>query len=176
MNRSHWIAIILFCATIPTFLIPLRLGLIPNLFDLVTGIVASGIVVLIGSGIAILYRSSKQKQSAVPTVFIKDPSLRGVDFTKVGAHLFYPWYYWYLPFSLLFKRDLNHIPRKKLVVNHKTNPPKAYWMCEYALNAIKAKRISWVSEKKQDLAQWCKDNRYDYVKRCAEEADLTEGA
>ncbi len=87
MDRNRWIGVILFCATIPTFLIPFVFGGIRNLFDLITALVAGGIVALIVTGSAFLYRGSKTKSTL--------DTIKGSQEAKLKPRLNITWRVWH---------------------------------------------------------------------------------
>jgi hypothetical protein len=76
------------------------------------------------------------------------------------------------------KRDLYHIPRHKLLLNHKTK--RAFWFATSTYKLLApVQRINVCSEKKpflfSHLDQWCEKEGYEYFRRPATEADLLEG-
>ncbi len=102
-------------------------------------------------------------------------------FSRVEAHLFFPWYYFLGRVSLKLGkvRDLRHMPRTKLVISWKTK--KALWMGDYAQRLlVPIQKIQWISERKPvlfpRLDKWCRKHDLTYVPHSATEDELLEGA
>lgn len=120
---------------------------------------------------------SREAKTQRPFVGRDEPDPRLV---RVEARLFYPWTYSLGKISRLFgkTKDLNHVPRIKLVINWNTK--KAYWMGDYAQRLLTpVQTIQWASEQKRflfsRLDKWCEKQGLTYVPRLATEADLLEG-
>lgn len=99
----------------------------------------------------------------------------------VEARLFFPWYFSLGPLSHFFgkRRDLNHVPRTKLIIDKSEDEKKAYLMGEYAQRLLTPiQKIQWTFERKPlsrlNLDKWCKRNGFTYVPRLAIKADLEE--
>lgn len=101
-------------------------------------------------------------------------------FLHVEGRLFYSWYYFVPAFSKLFglKRNLYHIPRVKLIINHKTRKAFRFGSWSYGL-LVPVLRIQVGSERKRfpfsRLDEWCTRENYVLNAWPASEEDLVEG-
>jgi hypothetical protein len=96
---------------------------------------------------------------------------------QLEARLFFPWYYFVPLFSrsLGFSKDLNHIPRVKLLIDKKRQ--LAFHMLDWAQGLLTpTQRIQWQSERKSlfgfDLKSWAESRGYKYVPQGVSESDI----
>lgn len=185
MQKETQIAIALGLLCIPIFAVPVGLGWIKNLTDLVTQIVAGAILILAGTACAFWYKSwSKEKKEGtvkvqLPTaqVIHKDypPSKTDPTYEHLQAHLFWEsWRYNPIAKRLGAKNGRKHLCGTKLIVNLHTK--KAYQVSSYLGSLILSGKIQYHDRRKtfpnSELGKWAEQKGYTFYDRFPTEEEL----
>lgn len=130
-------------------------------------ITAIGTVILVMLTIVMMRRRNRSS-----------PKKKQLDaqYSHISARLFFLPPFFYFPLSRL--RNLNHIPRDKIIINWNTK--KAFYVGTYALGLLRSDKADWFSERKPflrwiGLDEWCQKEKLTLVHREASPEDVIEG-